>query len=279
MKTRRSVLRLSAAPALTVGLALCFAYLAPANKLSSASAQVTSPVGSYGVLVNQWANSNDDVTSAFLGVLTFDGSGNITGTYTVVNQAYTLFNNGSLTGTYSGNPDGSNTVNFALDVGATVTAAMAVTDGGTGIQFLVTGGNIYQQGAVINGTGRIQSAQGTVPAGSYGYLLNRWQDGNNNPETLFGILNLDGAGNVTASYTVVFGGGTPTTSGTLNGTYSINPDGTGTMALNDNGQFVGQVQFAIVVTDGGAGILMLQTAQSNNNGVLNHVIAGTARLQ
>ncbi|HYL34559.1 MAG TPA: hypothetical protein VEV17_01455 [Bryobacteraceae bacterium] len=116
MKTRRSVLRLSAsAPVLTLGLALCFAYLTPANKFSSASAQVTSPVGSYGVLLTQWQNSSANATLGLLGVLNFDGAGNITGSYTVVNQAYTL-SSGTLTGTYSGNPDGSNTVNLTFDV-------------------------------------------------------------------------------------------------------------------------------------------------------------------
>jgi hypothetical protein len=44
-----------------------------------------------------------------------------------------------MTGTYSGNPDGSNTVNLTFDIGATLAAAVAVTDGGTGLQFLVTG--------------------------------------------------------------------------------------------------------------------------------------------
>jgi len=52
MKTRRSVLRLSAS-VLVLGLAL------------SASAQVTSPQGSYGILLNQWIDAKS-VTSALL---------------------------------------------------------------------------------------------------------------------------------------------------------------------------------------------------------------------
>ena len=59
--------------ALPFALALCVAYLAPASKLWSAP--VTSPVGSYGILLNQWPSSNtgNNKTSALLGVLNFDG--------------------------------------------------------------------------------------------------------------------------------------------------------------------------------------------------------------
>jgi hypothetical protein len=56
MKTRRSVLCLSA-PVLALGLAL------------SASAQVTSPHGSYGTLVNEWKGSNSNTVRGFLSAL------------------------------------------------------------------------------------------------------------------------------------------------------------------------------------------------------------------
>jgi hypothetical protein len=85
MKTRPSALCLSApVPALTLGLALCFAYLTPANKLWSAEAQVTSPAGTYGVLLNQWKDSSASSVRGILSVLNFDGAGNVTGTYTFV---------------------------------------------------------------------------------------------------------------------------------------------------------------------------------------------------
>jgi hypothetical protein len=278
MKTRRSVLRLSAsAPVLTLGLALGFAFFTPANKLSSASAQVTSPMGSYGILLNQWPSSNTghDTTSALLGVLDFDGAGNVTATYTKVNADYSV-KTGTATGTYSGNPDGSNTVSLTFDDGSVWTVAAGVTDGGSGLQLLVTGGdpmNAFTGSAnpaeVFSGTGRIQSSQGTMPAGSYGYLLTGWPDARNKPFTLFGIINLDGAGNVNGSYTLV--NGRPTAfPGTLSGTYSVNPDGTGSTTLNLDLGLTGTV--AIVVTDGGSGILMLAS-------VGNQVMSGTARMQ
>ena len=61
--------------ALPLTLALCVAYLTLANTLWSAP--VTSPVGSYGILLNQLPSSNtgNDKTSSLLGVLNFDGAG------------------------------------------------------------------------------------------------------------------------------------------------------------------------------------------------------------
>ena len=274
MKARCPVLRLPASVGLlTFGLALCFAYLAPANKLSSTSAQVTSPHGSYGILVNQWKDTNSNNTSALLGVLNFDGAGNITGSYTLVSKNSPT--TGMLTGTYSGNSDGSNTVNLTFDVGATATLSLAVTDAGTGLQFMVSGGSLIKPGQVVTGTGRIQSALGTTPAGSYGFLLNVWPDANNQPLGVFGVVNLDGTKNITGSYTLVGADIGPTPlSGSFTGTYSINPDSTGTLTANlDIG--IGST-IAIVVTDGGTGLLMLQTGESDG---LSHVESGTARMQ
>ena len=92
--------------ALTLSLALCLSYLTAANRLWAAP--VTSPMGSYGILLNQWPSSNtgNDKTSGLLGVLNFDGAGNVTATYTKVNLDFTV-KTGTATGTYSPNQDGS----------------------------------------------------------------------------------------------------------------------------------------------------------------------------
>jgi hypothetical protein len=98
-------------------LALCMAYLTSANSLWSAP--VTSLMGSYGILLNQWPspNTGNNTTAALLGVFNFDGAGNVTATYTKVNPDYTV-KTGKATGTYSGNPDGSNTVSLTFDDGS-----------------------------------------------------------------------------------------------------------------------------------------------------------------
>ena len=276
MKIRLSVQRLSApAPVLFIGLAICFAYLTPANKLSSASAQAVAPNGSYGILLNQWKDANSNNISAILGVLNFDGAGNVTGTYTLVTTKNPTAATGTWTGTYSGNPDGSNTVNLTFDVGGTITAAVMVTDGGNALQILLTGGSLLKPGQVINGTGRIQSAQGSMPAGNYGYLINQWPDANNGPQGVFGLTYLDGAGKVFGFYTIAgnTGASAPLT-GTLTGTYSVNPDSTGSITINLDIGFTST--YAMVVTDGGAGILTLLTG---GTGGLKAVDSGFARMQ
>ena len=275
MKTRSVLRRSASVPLLAFVLALCFAYLTPANKLSSASAQVTSPNGSYGILVNQWKDANSNNVGALLGLFNFDGAGNITGSYTFVSKNANATATGTLKGNYSGNSDGSNTVHLTFDVGATATAVMAVTDGGTGLQLVVTGGTLAKPGQVVSGTGRIVSAQGTTPAGSYGFLLNVWPDANNQPLGVFGVVHLDGANNVTGSYSLQGPDiGPAPASGNFMGTYSINPDSTGTLTANlDIGI---TATLAIVVVDGGSGLLMLQTGESDG---LGHVESGTARMQ
>jgi hypothetical protein len=276
MKTRESALGLSApAPALALGLALCFAFSMPANKLCSASAQVTSPNGSYGVLLNQWKDPSSNNVTATLGVLNFDGAGNVSGTYTIAQTKNQTAVTGTWTGTYSGNPDGSNTVNLTLDVGGTITLAVVVTDGGTGLQLLVAGGSLAKPGQVLNGTGRIQSSLGSIPSGNYGYLINQWPDSNNGPQGTFGLVYLDGAGNVFGFYTITgnTGASAPLT-GTLKGTYSVNPDSTGSFSVTLDIGF--SVTYSMVITDGGSGILMLLTG---GTGGLKTANSGIARLQ
>ena len=87
MKTHSRMLRPAASvPVLTLGLALCIAQ-----------AQTTAPVGSFGILINQWKGAEASSSpGALLGVLNFDGSGNISGSYTVVGK------NPTATGMWSG---------------------------------------------------------------------------------------------------------------------------------------------------------------------------------
>ena len=183
---------------------------------------------------------------------------------------------GTATGTYSANPDGSNTVNLTFDDKSVWTAAVAVTDGGSGLQLIVTGGDPMNAfpgnpnpGEVWSGTGRTPSAQGSLPAGSYSYLLTGWPEAGDKPFSLFGIINVDGAGNLNGSFTLV--NGRPTAfPGTFSGTYSVNPDGTGKMTFNLDAGLT--VTVAIVVTESGSGILMLGSLS-------DQVTAGTARIQ
>jgi hypothetical protein len=93
-------------------------------------------------------------------------------------------------------------------------------------------------------------------------------------------MNFDGAGNVTASFTIVGAPGNGLTLGlstsSLTGTYSVNPDGTGTITfVSPAGATV--ATFSFVTTDGGSQLLLLQTSAIGP--APTSVSSGTARLQ
>ena len=60
---------------------------------------------------------------AILGVMNFDGTGNVSGTYTLAQGASIAASqnsqsrSGILSGSYSGNPDGSGSLNLKTDTG------------------------------------------------------------------------------------------------------------------------------------------------------------------
>jgi hypothetical protein len=118
---------------------------------------------------------------------------------------------------------------------------------------------LHLPGDVLSGTARA-AQPGANLNGSYGY-----QSGfSPYPRGEIGTLTFDGAGNVTISSTGVadalsHGSGQPVITGTSTGTYSVNPDGTGTMQVQGFGQF------AFVITDGGSGILFLRLDTTNEN--------------
>lgn len=69
-----------------------------------------------------------------------------------------------------------------------------------------------------------------------------------------GVLTFDGAGTVTASYTVVFNGHATSTSVPDTGTYTVNSDCTGTTTDPTNG-----THFNIVTVGGGAEVFGIET--------------------
>jgi hypothetical protein len=119
------------------------------------------------------------------------------------------------------------------------------------------------------------AAQSSTLAGSYGFSISAGAVG-----VIQGVITLDGAGNVTGS-----SGITAAVSGDPNatvpdvqptkpstGTYTVNPDGTGVIMLqNPNGKVT---SISFVMTDGGSQLMVVVTA-----GLGNIVGIGTARKQ
>ena len=126
------------------------------------------------------------------------------------------------------------------------------------------------------------ASSGAALSGSFGYLLSA-SSANPSQTTgvaLLGVLNLDGAGNLTGTYTFQTGATDPkgarTLSGTLTGSYSTNSNGSGTMMLNpDSG---GSLALAFVITDGGqAAQLVVTSSPGPGVDLSNGVLSGVAR--
>jgi hypothetical protein len=79
-----SLSRVASVPVLTLALTFSFAYFAPGNLLRGVAAQSMSPSDSFGFLITASFNTSavDATGMAILGVMNFDGTGNVTGSYT-----------------------------------------------------------------------------------------------------------------------------------------------------------------------------------------------------
>lgn len=201
----------------------------------TAAAQ-TFPKGPFGFVIN--STFSDPATqggSAILGLMNFDGSGIVSGSYTFELGAggsggeQTI--NGSFTGTYSSNPNGTGTISIILDAHAGVNLTFAMVIDNSDLQLVVTdcvGSLCNLGGSVMSGVGNAGSTKPVTQRslnGSYGVQTTKSSP---TPQTTVGGWTFDGAGNVFKSETFVTPG--PTVgSGTLLGTYSVNSDGTGTL--------------------------------------------------
>jgi len=261
---------------------LVFVVLTLTLTCNSVYAQSTPPSGTFGYLMHaSYTDPSNKLGFALIGLMTFDGAGNVTGSYTSEPQNTPQPRTGALTGTYTANPDGTGSMDIADDTGTKFTFATVIVDGGQGIQLLVTGCSggliVIPNGCSIGGTTTISGIARVVYTGplqgSYGTEITI------SPQGAIGVgaTNLDGAGNLTISANYVFLSGTegqPTLFTLTNtGTYTLNSDGTGAAtlaAMPDQGAQT----FAIVAIDGGSGLMLLQVNRSGNG-----VSFGTARLQ
>ncbi|HLJ48872.1 MAG TPA: hypothetical protein VKU01_22810 [Bryobacteraceae bacterium] len=252
---------------------------------NSTYAQSTSLSGAYGFLVTaaSFMRPNNNGT-ALLGMLNFDGAGNVTGSYAFESgsqSANKAAQNiaGSLTGSYAINPDGTGNLTLNLDAGLSSTLAMVIASGGQSIHLVQT--NCFFNGDGCNNfasmtSGYARAAQAGPLNGSYALELNSAP----NPNGTVGVLNFDGNGNVTLSFTSVAPGRDdttgqmPVTTGSLTGTYSTNPDGTGSITFNGSLGQATTSSFVYAITDGGSRLLLLMT-----DGTLSDVWYGSARQQ
>ena len=92
--------------------------------------------GSYGFLIAQWTSSPSESAFNSLGVMTFDGAGNLSGSFTT-NAGGTVIT-GTFSGTYSVNSNGTGSMSFEITGYGTVTNAFVVDASTKNLQLLQT---------------------------------------------------------------------------------------------------------------------------------------------
>ena len=230
----------------------------------TAPAQVAPPVGPYGFVLNAALSESaqPQAGAAILGLMTFDGAGNVSGPYTLELGGRPDVT-GTFTGTYSSNPDGTGTISVALDAGVYLTLAMVIDNRGRGLELVAigcTGPICNLTETVISGVAEIEFNGDVHPVGlghlngSYGLQFTRTVPA---PFSALSVWTFDGTGNVTMLDSFV-GPGPITGSETRTGTYTINPDGTGTITLTPQ-PGLNIRTYAFVIAQGRSGLLVLQT--------------------
>jgi hypothetical protein len=250
---------------------LIFMTIAPAHAAGFSKASLK---GSYSFMTNLWTANVSTNQFAMVGVMTFDGAGSVTASYTSLTGG--VPQTGALRGTYSVKSNGTGTITFTT--GSTLPHfAITLNSSAAGVahsvQLLQTND---RNNEVISGTALLQSTTPetyTVASlkGNFGFQFNMWIADVNVPQYGgIGIASFDGKGNVKISGTVMDGGGL--TKNTSTGTYAVNPDGGGSVSLSDNSQIA--LALNSVTAGQAKGAQLLVTKPSSHNG--NYVIAGTA---
>ena len=252
--------------------------------LTNISAAVTyTPAnvkGSYSVLVNAYSGAASE--QAWLGIFNFDGVSAVSGYLTIIDSGNLFVGTISSGSTYSVSPNGSGsmTLNLTSSQGTqTGQIAFAVNSVSASIakslQLLVinTSANDSHGHA---GTANLINLSGAATAarlkGTYSVLLNWWTTGTQ--QGLIGTIKFDGVSKVTLSFTDQLAEQTATT-GTGNGTYSVNSDGSGSIRLTLSNGTTMQLDLVLNSITGTApakGLQLLDVANPSSTSV----VTGTA---
>ncbi len=253
---------------LLVLVTIVFVLSAQATTFSNASLQ-----GSYSFLGSRWTADVTAPQGGVIGVMTFDGVGNFT-------ESYTGMVNGSLvastvTGTYTVNPNGTGTISFSSGWQWAIVVSSTSAKIARGIQLLIVTNLGYNE--VGTSTALLQSSTAKTYTvahlkGNFGFQTNEWTADPSQPIYAGnGLFTFDGKGNVKGSSSSMEGGGTLQTE-TFTGTYTVNSDGIGTISLSTGTQYAFVLNAATGTLANG-----LQIVQTNSTG--NLAICGIAQRQ
>lgn len=252
-----------------ISLIIVLALSAQGASFSNASLK-----GSFSHLTNRWTVDPTDVQLARVGVITFDGVGNVTNSFTEIIGGNIM--TGTVSGTYIVNADGTGTITWSSSPNHVLfNLNSTVAKVAHGYQYVVDlTPDAYNEANI--GVAIIQS---TTPA-NYSLATLKGTLSFEFDEATFdstvaiqggiGLFTFDGKGNVKGSSRYVAGGVFQT--GTFTGTYVVNPDGSGTISLSNNTQYT-----FVLNTVAGNLAKGLQFIQTNTTG--NVAISGTAQKQ
>ncbi len=248
--------------------------------VGAVTAQTVLPSGYFGFLLStSFTDSTNQGGAALLGLMNFDGAGNVKGSFTLEYgsggplPAETI--NGTFTGTYS-STNGAGNIALTLSSGISLALDMVIADSGHGLELVATSCSgavgIDLSTSVLSGIGA-QSKGGTSLSvgalqGSYGAQFTFSPQASREVS----VASFDGAGNVTLSGTFV-GTGPSVSSATYPGTYTVKRNATGTITLAPQPGQSAQTFVFVITDEGGHGLLLLQTNRSGDG-----VAFGTARL-
>ena len=258
---------------------LIFMAIAIALPAQAATFSKASLKGSYSFLTNLWTANGATSQFAMVGVLTFDGAGNVAGSYTAMSG--TTMTSGTLGGTYTVISNGTGTLTFTSGSSAqyAITLNSTTAKVAHGVQLLQINDSNNE---IISGTAVLQATTAATYSvaslkGNFAFQYNPWTaDGSLGEDGGTGIFTFDGKGNLNVSITSVYDGQVFTNS-SLTGIYSVNSDGSGSLSVGS--KHTPQLAFALnTVTAGLAkGLQFVDTNTGDGPGDL--VITGNALKQ
>lgn len=232
--------------------------------------------GSYSFSTSLRTANTSTNQFAMVGVMTFDGAGNVAGSYTSI-SADTV-QTGSLGGTYTVNANGTGTISLTTGSTAEFAISLNSTTGGIagGVQLLQINDSNNE---IVSGTAVLQSATTQTYSvatlkGNFSLQYNPWTtEAGLSEDGGVGVFSFDGKGNIKSTIITIYGGARFGGSGSF--TYTVNSDGSGTIAEGKGPQIAFVVN---TVTNGLArGFQFLDTNTSDGPG--NMVITGSAAKQ
>jgi hypothetical protein len=230
--------------------------------------------GRYSFELNAWSPLATAAQNSTLGLITFDGGGKVSATFTTVlggvaPASYNTVVSSSVNGIYSVNADGTGTLNF--QGGTTFTMVLDATAGGLAHSVRLLETSRITDGSVIRGVAELQSPVPKIYKaanlkGTFSIEWDLWQADarGTNEFGRVGLITFDGKGHITSNYATDIGtGDVPRQSTFPAGSYAVNADGTGTFTFVN--PFGDAITNAFVITNNGKEIRALFTTPYIDN--------------